>query len=113
MRANRRRIRPMMPPNTFTLLCALAVIGVVFIICYPLKGIILTTKEDITKKLSDLVEQAHLAHVAIADSVQSLKDQLNQENVSSPDLDDKLARLDTSVGALDSLKPDPPTADHV
>jgi len=102
-----------MQANTFTLLCALAVIGVVFIICYPLKGIILATKADITKKLSDLVIQADLAHTEIVNSVQSLKDQLIAENVSSPALDDRLSRLDTCVEALDNLKVDPPIADHI
>lgn len=95
-----------MQPNTLTLLCAVAIIAVVFIGTYSLKGLIVTTKDELAASLNLLADKADKAKTEIVSAVDSLKAEIANANVDSPAISAALARLDGSVQALDDLNPD-------
>lgn len=95
-----------MQPNSLTILCAVATVGVVVLLSYFLKGIIVATKDELAARLNANADRLDKAKAEIVASIQALKDEISNADATSPAIDAALSRLDGAAATLDDLNPD-------
>lgn len=86
-----------MQTNLLTLLCVIAIIGVLFAVTYSLKLAIVSSKEE-------MVIRTDRAKHEIIESITALKYEISRGRTSGPAIDTAFGRLDT---ALDDLTATP------